>query len=131
MRIYVRPPERPRGKNQHSPNHMARARSKRAWEEAAIWGYRRIRHSTPGLKESDRPHDVRVALPMSQPQRADPHNFTSYEVAYIIDGLVKVGLFPNDTAEIIKVHDPVLFKGFPERDAIVAIDEPLPTKEES
>lgn len=108
IRFDIPIPERVRGKNRAPRHHMALARLKRQWGDAAVWGWRVA--GRPRLA-TDPPYTVRVGLPLSRPTLADPHNYTSYEVAWIIDGLVTCGLLPGDTGQDITVLDPDLHKG--------------------
>lgn len=108
IRFEIPTPTGVRGKNRAPRHHMALARLKRQWGDAAVWGWRIA--GRPKLV-TDPPYTVRVGLPLSRPTLADPHNYTSYEVAWIIDGLVKAKVIPDDTAEFITVLDPELHKG--------------------
>ena len=54
------------------------------------------------------PITVQVVLPFKTTQRRDPHNYTGTVVKAVVDGLVRAGLVPDDTAEWVTVLDPIL-----------------------
>ena len=97
------------GKNRAPRHHYAAAKLKRDWENAAGWAIRRRTHK-PTWTQTDTPPRicVEVRLYLKNARQADPHNYTSYEVAWLIDGLVKHGILHNDRATDIHVHDPQL-----------------------
>lgn len=59
------------------------------------------------------PSTVAVTIPFDSNRRRDPHNYTGTVVKAIIDGLVRAGCWPDDTAEFVTVIDPKLVVGGP------------------
>lgn len=51
---------------------------------------------------------VRVTLPFPTRNSRDPHNYTGSTVKAVVDGLVKGGVFIDDTSDHVTVEDPVL-----------------------
>lgn len=98
-------PEPVRGKNRAPRHHMALHRLKKTWEEAVQWGWLAAGRPLPA---GPPPHQVVVGLPMKNHKQADPHNYTSFEVAWIIDGLVLVGCWPSDLPAYVQVFEPEL-----------------------
>lgn len=96
---------------------------KNQWKEAAGWAWRTA--SNAGIKakygvalpafvdglEYVGVTTVTVEIPFPTKRRRDPHNYTGTVVKSIIDGLVAVGVWPDDTPEWVKVAEPVLVKG--------------------
>lgn len=88
-----------------------RARRVKSWRRAAELHahkytrrprVRRLAHE-PGALAS--PSFVRVTFGVRDPgRRRDPHNYMP-TVKAIIDGLVDAGVWPDDTAEWVTVHD--------------------------
>lgn len=133
MILLLRSPMLLLGKNRNPRQHYALHRHKKAWGEMAAWAWKEQRRHLEPLDPARRPHTVTMALPMQRPRRADPHNYTSYEVAWIIDGLKSVGVFEDDTAEHVTVADPILYQRTdrPISPLVVAIDEPVPARLET
>lgn len=74
-----------------------------AW--ATAQNYRRkAARSAPGRPVG--PITVQVVLPFRGRARRDPHNYTGTVVKAVVDGIVRAGLVPDDTAEWVTVLDP-------------------------
>lgn len=71
---------------------------------------------------------VQVELPFAKNARRDPHNYTGTVVKAIVDGVVKAGLVPDDTAEWVEVLDPVLTIHKTDRTVRVTITERNPSR---
>lgn len=86
--------------------HYAWTAAMAPWKEAT-WAHLRnhlIRSGDPrGL-----PVEVQVVLRFRSATRRDPHNYTGTVVKAIVDGIVKAGLVPDDTAQYVTVLDPIL-----------------------
>jgi len=86
--------------------------TKQAWQEAAH--YYAVDHFGP-VGPSGRHLDgrwlIKMGLPFAHRRRRDPHNYIGTVVKWTIDGLVQAGVWPDDTAEYVKVTDPVLLVG--------------------
>lgn len=78
------------------------------------------------------PAYVLVTLPFARAGRRDPHNYTSTVVKAIVDGLVRAGLWDDDTPEHVRVADPRLAVGISGRDPYglvrVTLDTKYPTR---
>lgn len=57
------------------------------------------------------PCEVRVTLPFARAARRDPHNYVAPLVKALIDELVKVGCWPDDTPEFVTVVEPTFAYG--------------------
>jgi hypothetical protein len=57
------------------------------------------------------PSFVTVSIPFLTNHRRDPHNYVGTVVKAIVDGLVAMGAWKDDTAEYVTVKEPVLYKG--------------------
>lgn len=91
-------------------NHHERHRYVRAWQIAArqgwqLFGPRDLRaymrdghHISPGI--------VQVDIPFAQKRRRDPHNYCGTVLKAVIDGLVKEGLWPDDTPDWVGHREP-------------------------
>lgn len=94
----------------------------KAWRAAAC---RAAQHQL-GAGVQLPPSLVEVHIPFRRNARRDPHNYTSTVVKRIVDGLGPAtttrrkgsvshhpgaGLWPDDTAEFVRVLDPVLYVG--------------------
>mgnify|MGYP006281527207 CR=1 FL=1 len=55
-----------------------------------------------------KPCEVTIGLWFRTLHRRDPHNYTGTVVKTIIDTLVRVGVWPDDTPEWVTVKDPVI-----------------------
>lgn len=76
------------------------------WNEAT-WAHLR-NHLIRTRAPQGYPVEVQVELRFRTASRRDPHNYTSTVVKAIVDGIVKAGLVPDDTAEWVTVLDPIL-----------------------
>lgn len=54
------------------------------------------------------PCRVKVTIPFPQRRRRDPSNYIGTVVKAIVDGLVLVGVWPDDTPDWVEVVEPVL-----------------------
>lgn len=50
---------------------------------------------------------VTLTIPFTTRHRRDPHNYVPV-VKAVVDGLVKAGVWPDDTHEWVTVHEPTL-----------------------
>ncbi len=57
------------------------------------------------------PKIVHVKIPVKDSRRRDPHNYCGTVVKAVIDGLVNVGVWPDDTPEYVGHREPELYKG--------------------
>lgn len=79
------------------------------WRDLAF--YTAKSHMRNQLKDViGKPSDIQVWLPFPQERRRDPHNFMPC-VKSVIDGLVRAGVWPDDTPEWLSVMEPKLFHG--------------------
>lgn len=87
--------------------HAARTKE---WKEAAQWAASR----QLGLELFETAHPrchVNVLLPVrSLKIRRDPHNYYP-TIKAIVDGLVKAGVWPDDTPEYVITHEPNFTQG--------------------
>lgn len=60
---------------------------------------------------NNRPARVQLIIPFRTKTRRDPHNYVGTNVKACIDGLIKAGVWPDDTAEWVQVVDPLLIVG--------------------
>jgi Holliday junction resolvase RusA-like endonuclease len=65
----------------------------------------------PDLMAGLGPSTVQVSIPFSNERRRDPHNYTGTVVKWIIDGLVRAGVWADDNPKYVTVLDPVLVIG--------------------
>lgn len=54
------------------------------------------------------PANIQVEIPFPRGARRDPHNYVGTVCKAIVDGLVKAGCWPDDTAEYVTVIEPLL-----------------------
>lgn len=52
---------------------------------------------------------VKVAIPVPDKRRRDPHNYVPTVIKPIIDGLVQAGTFIDDSADYLEVGEPSLW----------------------
>lgn len=102
-------PEKPLNMNDGDKGRERRdyIRRKQAWKEAA---YMAVCAAFPGVGPSGRamgPCDVYVSIPVAGNVRRDPHNWYP-TVKAIVDMIVLAGVWPDDTPEWVKTHEPVL-----------------------
>jgi hypothetical protein len=57
------------------------------------------------------PSTVRVTIPFKDQRTRDPHNYTGTVVKWIVDGLVRAGVWPDDNPAHVTVLDPLLVVG--------------------
>jgi crossover junction endodeoxyribonuclease RusA len=82
-----------------------RARRVKSWRRAAALHARKTRPGAGPCALEMLPSFVRVTFGVRDPgRRRDPHNYMP-TVKAIIDGLVDAGVWPDDTAEWVTVHD--------------------------
>jgi len=90
----------------HRQHWSVRHRRTRAWRDATCWAALEQLGSTPSARA--RPACfVAVVLPVPDLQRRDPSNLALTQKA-IVDGLVKAGVWPDDTPEWVTTVEPVL-----------------------
>jgi hypothetical protein len=77
------------------------------WALAAGWGWRALPAGVRGLWKG-RPARVTVAIPFGRHRRRDPHNYVGTVVKAVVDGLVRVRVWPDDTPEWVEVVEPTL-----------------------
>lgn len=54
---------------------------------------------------------VQVTIPFAMQRARDPHNFTGSVVKWIIDGMVRAGVWLDDGPDYVTVLDPILVVG--------------------
>ena len=113
-------PSKPISANQTRVMHWrVVAEHTKMWREATyLWALKAL----PGGADQRAlpPCDVQVTLPFRQARRRDPDNYHA-TTKWIIDGLgpmtrrgVGAGLWPDDTAEWVTQHQPIIHVGLPE-----------------
>ena len=98
-------------------HHMRRHALEQSWQQAAYI----VACATLGRTPADRarpPATVTVTLPFKKGGRRDPHNYVA-TVKPIIDGLVKAGVWPDDTPEFVTVAEPAFRVGRDFTDVLV------------
>jgi len=114
-------PHPPKGKNRAPQHRMALYTLRSDWQTTAMLGYTQAMRKTlkdkpdfawltqlPGLALP--PCNIQVTLQLRNFKLADPHNYTSYEIAWIVDGIVKAGAWEDDRPANLTVHDSKLEK---------------------
>lgn len=95
----------------NEPDGRERGRKRQAWHSATFW---RTIEAFPAVGPTGRsqpPSDVLVRLPIpADGRRRDPINY-ALTVKWIVDALVKAGLWPDDTPEFVSQHVPTLVEG--------------------
>lgn len=112
-------PDKPWSTNEDRNLHpMARHKLVSAWKEAAGWGWKiadiRKCYCVGGnhnLCSHLDPRIVHVTIPFTQNRKRDPHNYCGTVVKAIIDGLVEMKVWPDDSPEYIGHREPELVKG--------------------
>jgi hypothetical protein len=66
----------------------------------------RVRGAVPW--EGQVPVTVHLALPFAKAARRDPHNYVGTNVKAVVDGMVRAGIVPDDTADWVTVLEPDL-----------------------
>ena len=82
------------------------------WARGVGWEWKRL----PGeIREywTSKPARVQVILTFREKRRRDPHNYVGTVVKALVDGLVRVGVWPDDTPEWVTVAEPVIRVGDP------------------
>lgn len=90
------------------------------WKDAAwVTARNHLALSTPPFTAAPPPIPVTVqaVIPFRGHRRRDPHNYTGTVVKAIVDGLVRAGVVPDDTARWVTVIDSQL--------AIIPAPKPL------
>lgn len=82
------------------------------WENYVGWLWLAL-PSTMRRAHMGAPATVRVSLTFPMNRKRDPHNYVGTVVKAIVDGLVRVGVWPDDTPEWVSVAEPVLKVGPP------------------
>lgn len=75
------------------------------WRDATMWHTRSILGGTTHIPT---PAHIKVVISFPVKRRRDPHNYAGTVVKAIVDGLVNAGMFPDDTAEYVRVDEPEL-----------------------
>lgn len=112
MTLILPQPSHPLSINEANRMHWAaRAKRVKPWRDSAILLARSGAAAYArevGQVWPVQPINVQVRLQFRSNARRDPHNFVGTTVKAIVDGLVRGGLIPDDTAEWATVLDPVL-----------------------
>jgi hypothetical protein len=95
-------------------NYHDRHRRTMAWQAAARQGW--MLFAPPELRKEVRegihtPMIVQVDIPFGQKRKRDPHNYCGTVVKAVIDGLVKQGVWPDDTPEWVGHREPIPILG--------------------
>ena len=86
-------------------NRYAKARTVKAWRQAAYWATYATSRAHP-LRLAATPCYVRVSLPVPDRRHRDPHN--DYTQKPIIDGITDAGMWPNDRPAWVTTVEPEL-----------------------
>lgn len=78
------------------------------WQAAGFYAWKEHRFNLPWTGLLGTPCDVKLDLGFRQNRRRDPHNYVGTVTKWVIDGLVRAGLWPDDNPEWVTVHQPVL-----------------------
>lgn len=122
---------RPRGANHWQGAHWTRIhRARTDWHQATQVAWARTGRPRPPA-DAPNPKHIRATLPLTRWRSADPHNYTSYELKWIIDALVRCQVLDGDTADLVVVHDPTLTPltraAVPTTTVVVSWDVPCPS----
>ncbi len=102
------PPTEPWSINQEHAKHWSwRYKRIAAWKEMVGWKAVETRLNRQNLPQAT----VHVEIPFRVNRRRDPHNYVGTVVKAVIDGLVEVGVWPDDTPEFVAVAEPTLVVG--------------------
>ena len=82
------------------------------WARGVGWEWKRLPQDVRGRWRAV-PAVVWVTLTFREKRRRDPHNYVGTVVKALVDGLVRVGVWPDDTPEWVTVAEPVLRIGDP------------------
>ena len=105
MILEFRQPNNPLSINKGNALHWAqRRRILNPWKEAIQTEW--LLHKEEWPEVQGKPCVVQVSLWFRTNHRRDPHNYTGTVVKALIDALVQVGVWPDDTPEWVTVLDP-------------------------
>lgn len=101
-------PNKPLSLNQAYTMHWA-ARKRRLdpWGEAVQWAWMQCKQKRTVKRK---PCRITVELPFERAARRDPHNYVA-TVKRIVDALVEVGVWEDDTPDWVAVDEPRLVLG--------------------
>lgn len=101
-------PTHPLSINESNRLHWAaRRRRLEPWGFACIAAWQQLPEAA--RRPANAKVGIRVTLTFERNGRRDPHNYTGTVVKRLVDTLVgHIGLVPDDTAEWVVIHDPVL-----------------------
>lgn len=85
---------------------MARYRREQDWQQAAYIAACASLGRSPAARARP-PATITLTLPFARNARRDPHNYVA-TVKPIVDGLVKAGVWPDDTPEYVRTVEPSL-----------------------
>lgn len=117
----IRPTEPPWSTNdERNFNRYVRHQRVKAWKgdtqaawltvkQAALNTYPRI--STSGTDTYFVPSIVQLHIGFKERRRRDPHNYCGTVLKAVVDGLVKAGLWPDDTPDWVGHREPLLVTG--------------------
>lgn len=113
-------PTKPKSYNQTAGRHWASTNTaKHAWLDATIAAFTAAADTCAPLRGQR--VLIRVAIPMPDKRRRDPHNYVPTVVKPIVDGIVRSGvLIPDDNSDWCEVAEPCLWTG----DRVVVRIEP-------
>lgn len=101
------PPTKPWSTNDDRRFHPhQRAEHIRQWKTATLIAWRQAEHGPLGQRGV-----VTLQIPFAQNRRRDPHNYCGTVLKAVVDGLVRAGVWPDDTPEWVGHREPVLLKG--------------------
>lgn len=113
MRTLLIPPVDARGalgaNHWQGAHHMKIAMAAGAWKHHARLTARSS-IAEHGPLDGQPPYRVRVDIPLVNHRTADGHNYSSYEVKWIVDGLIQAGIIPGDTRDVLELVDPTFRK---------------------
>lgn len=99
---------------------LAIARQARQWKHHTRLAARSS-IAAQGQLDGRPPYVLRASIPLVNWQTADGHNYSSYEVKWIVDGLIDAGLIPGDTSAELTLHDPAFRKKQRPTDPVVVV----------
>lgn len=95
--------------NQHHGQHWGRTHTDKVqWREGMVVLAKKHRIDQ---RVHGRPCLVRFAYPVPDNRRRDPSNLVGTVVKWSVDGLVKAGVWPDDTPQYVSVLEPLLVVG--------------------
>ena len=101
-------PVRPVSVNETASLHWAARKRKLDPWDAAV---REAWETVDGSAIVGSPARVHVTLAFPEHRRRDPHNYTGTVVKKIVDTLVRLGVWPDDTPDYVYVDEPTLVVG--------------------